>query len=211
MRSRHLLAGSLLAAGLIAGCGSSTNNSDLAGIKPIPSASQTLTYTATSTSTSTTATATGPTIVTPKSGPLSKKPTITLPKTAAPASLKTVDVIAGTGAAVAAGDTITVNYTGELYKNGTVFDSSWNAGRTPFSTLIGAGAVIKGWDEGLIGMRVGGRRELIIPSALAYAAAGQGAIPPNAPLIFVIDLLSVSTPAGATGATGATIATGATG
>jgi peptidylprolyl isomerase len=211
MRSRHLLAGSVLAAALIAGCGSSTSNSDLAGIRPIPSASQTLTYTATSTSTSTTATATGPTIVTPKSGPLSKKPTITLPKTAAPASLKTVDLIAGTGAAVATGDTITVNYTGELYKNGSVFDSSWNAGRTQFSTLIGAGAVIKGWDQGLIGMRVGGRRELIIPPALAYAAAGQGAVPPNATLIFVIDLLSVSAPAGATGATGATIASGATG
>jgi peptidylprolyl isomerase len=149
--------------------------------------------------------------VTPKSGPLSKKPTITLPKTAAPASLVKRDLIAGTGAAVVSGDTVTVNYTGELYKNGTVFDSSWNAGRTPFSTPIGTGAVIPGWDQGLIGMRVGGRRELIIPSALAYGASGQGAIPANAPLIFVIDLLSVSAPAGATGPTGATIATGATG
>ena len=211
MHSRYLVACTVLAAGLIAGCGSA-NNTDLAHIQPIPSASQTLTYSATSTSTSATTTpaATGPTIVTPKSGPLSSEPKITVPTAAAPTTLVTKDLVAGTGAAVASGDTVTVNYVGALYKNGTIFDASWKR-NTTFTTAIGAGAVIKGWDEGLIGMRVGGRRELIIPPSLAYGATGQGTIPANATLIFVIDLLALTPASGSTAPTGATVAAGATG
>ena len=217
MPRRHLLAAvPVLAAAVLAGCGSS--NPDTAHIQSPPSQSQSLSFTATSTTTSPAGTtaatgatgATGPTIVTPSSGKLSVEPKVTVPKTAAPTKLTSKDLIAGTGAAAAAGDTITVNYVGVLYSNGKIFDSSWQR-KTTLATPIGEGAVIPGWDQGLIGMRVGGRRELIIPPALAYKSTGQGAVPPNATLIFIVDLLGVTPPAGATGVTGATVAPGALG
>jgi peptidylprolyl isomerase len=204
MRSRHLLAAPLLAAGILAGCGA--NNADTAHIVPPPQQSQTLTYTATSTS----STATAPTIVTPKTGPLSTEPKVTVPTTPAPTTLVKKDLIAGTGAVAQSGDTITVNYVGALFKNGTVFDASWKRSQT-FPVVLGAGQVIKGWDQGLVGMRVGGRRELIIPPSLAYGATPQTGIPANSTLIFIIDLLGLTPAAGATGVTGATAATGATG
>ena len=209
MPSRYMLACSLLAAGAIAGCGSA-NNSDTAHIQLPPSVNQTLSFTATATSTTTTPAATTPAIITPKTGPLSKAPTITAPKGAAPKTLVKTDLIPGTGAAAAAGDTITVNYVLELY-SGKLVQSSFSA--QPFSTVLtsGAGGVIPGWVQGLAGMRVGGRRELIIPPALAYKAAGSPpTIPPNATLIFIIDLLAVTPPNGATARTGATVAAGAT-
>jgi FKBP-type peptidyl-prolyl cis-trans isomerase FkpA len=99
----------------------------------------------------------------------------------------------GTGTVAAVGDYVTVNYTGTL-DDGTVFDSSLKPGRTPFSFLLGAGQVIKGWDEGVAGMKIGGTRELTIPPALGYGAQGAGTvIPPNATLHFTVSLLSVST------------------
>lgn len=98
------------------------------------------------------------------------------------------DVKVGTGSAVKSGDTITVNYTGTLM-NGTVFDSS--NGHGPFTTKIGVGQVIQGWDQGLIGMKVGGVRKLTIPASLAYGNQSAGSIPPNSPLIFQIELLGV--------------------
>ena len=101
------------------------------------------------------------------------------------------DEVVGTGATATVGDTLTVNYTGKL-QDGTVFDSSLSAGRTPFPFVLGAGRVIPGWDQGLQGMKVGGKRLLIIPPALAYGAQGQGPIPPNATLVFEVDLLSVT-------------------
>ena len=105
------------------------------------------------------------------------------------------DTTMGTGTVAQAGDTVTVNYTGKL-DNGTVFDSSLNPGRTPFSFTIG-GQVIQGWNEGVPGMKVGGTRELTIPPALGYGAQGAGSvIPPNATLHFTITLLSVSSSAG---------------
>jgi peptidylprolyl isomerase len=143
----------------------------------------------------TTTTPTATTVSTPTSGPLSKEPTIKLPTTPAPKTLVKNDLIVGTGAAAASGDEVQVNYVGELYSNGKVFDASWKdtPGKAFGPFQLGAGAVIKGWDEGLIGMKVGGRRELIIPPSLAYGAKGSGStIPPNATLIFVVDLLSVS-------------------
>lgn len=98
------------------------------------------------------------------------------------------DEVVGTGATAKAGDTLSVNYTGKL-QTGVVFDTS--IGRAPFSFTLGAGQVIPGWDQGLQGMRVGGKRLLIIPPALAYGAAGAGGvIPPEATLIFEVDLLS---------------------
>lgn len=104
--------------------------------------------------------------------------------------LKIEDEKVGTGSAVKSGDTIVVNYKGTLL-DGTKFDSSYDRGQ-PFETQIGVGQVIKGWDVGIIGMKVGGKRKLTIPSNLAYGEQGAGgAIPPNAPLIFEIELLSI--------------------
>jgi len=211
MTGRRLLAAAfpLLAAAVVAGCGS--NSSDTAQIQSPPSQMQSLSFTATSTSTTTTPTgATGPTIVTPASGKLSVEPKITSPGGKPPTKLIVRDLIKGTGAAAAKGDTITVNYVGALYSNSKVFDSSWSRHQT-FPTPLGEGAVIPGWDQGLVGMRVGGRRELIIPPALAYKSTGQGAIPPNATLIFIVDLLALTPASGATGVTGATVAPGALG
>jgi len=102
--------------------------------------------------------------------------------------IKIIDEKVGTGPAVKKGDTITVNYTGTL-TNGKVFDTS--IGKQPFTTQIGTGQVIRGWDLGLIGMKVGGKRKLTIPADLGYGSQGQGAIPPNSTLIFEVDLLSI--------------------
>lgn len=129
------------------------------------------------------------TATTPTSGPLSKEPTVTPPSGAAPKKLEIKDLIAGTGAEAKAGQTVTVNYVGVLFKGGKEFDASWKR-HEPFSFTLGAGQVIKGWDQGVAGMKVGGRRELVIPSELAYGPKGSPpTIPPNAPLVFVIDLL----------------------
>lgn len=107
-----------------------------------------------------------------------------------PTGLKIHDEAIGTGAEVKSGDTVTVNYAGYL-ENGTKFDSSFDR-NAPFTTQIGVGQVIKGWDEGIVGMKVGGKRRLIIPSDLGYGAQGAGAsIPPNSTLIFDVELLDV--------------------
>lgn len=98
------------------------------------------------------------------------------------------DEIIGTGAAVQVGDKIRVNYTGKL-QDGSVFDTS--VGKAPFEFTLGAGAVIPGWDQGLQGMKVGGKRLLIIPPQLAYGSQGFGPIPPNATLIFEVDLVGI--------------------
>jgi peptidylprolyl isomerase len=101
------------------------------------------------------------------------------------------DLVTGTGQAAQAGQTVTVNYVGVLCKTGTEFDSSWKRNQL-FTTGLTPGSVIPGWVQGIPGMRVGGRRELIIPSSLAYGKAGSGStIPPNSPLVFVVDLISV--------------------
>lgn len=108
-------------------------------------------------------------------------------------NLKTNDVMVGTGAEAKNGDTVNVLYTGSL-DDGTVFDASSKHGNQPFSFTLGAGQVIKGWDLGVLGMKVGGKRELIIPSDLGYGASGAGGvIPPNATLHFTVELLSIGT------------------
>ncbi len=104
--------------------------------------------------------------------------------------LKYIDQVVGTGEAAVAGKTANVHYTGWL-ENGTKFDSSVDRGQ-PFSFPLGAGRVIKGWDEGVQGMKVGGKRKLTIPSDLGYGSRGAGGvIPPNATLIFDVELLGV--------------------
>ena len=101
------------------------------------------------------------------------------------------DLIAGTGPTPIKGQRITAQYTGWL-TNGTLFDSSRQSGRTPFSFAIGTNAVIKGWDEGIITMHVGGKRRLVIPPALGYGGTANGPIPANSTLVFEVELLSVS-------------------
>lgn len=119
------------------------------------------------------------------------KPKVTVPKGTPPESLVTEDLEEGTGATAKAGDVVTVQYVGVNYKSGKEFDASWDRGE-PFTFTLGAGEVIPGWDQGVEGMKVGGRRELVIPSELGYGAAGAPpAIPPDETLVFVVDLEAV--------------------
>lgn len=119
------------------------------------------------------------------------KPEVEAPSGTAPKQLEEVELIEGTGAEAKAGDKVTVQYVGVGFKSGEEFDSSWSRNE-PFPFTLGAGEVIPGWDQGVAGMKVGGRRELIIPPELAYGEAGAPpAIGPNETLVFVIDLLEV--------------------
>jgi peptidylprolyl isomerase len=119
------------------------------------------------------------------------KPKVKVPKGAPPKSLEIKDLEEGTGVAAKAGDNVSVNYVGVNYKSGKEFDASWDRGE-PLTFELGSGLVIPGWEKGLEGMKVGGRRELIIPPNLGYGSAGSPpTIPPNETLIFVIDLESV--------------------
>ncbi len=105
-----------------------------------------------------------------------------------PSGLQYVILVPGTGAPALPGHQVTVNYTGKL-TNGTVFDTS--IGRTPFSFMLGRGQVIQGWDMGVAGMKVGEKRQLIIPPNLGYGSNATGNIPPNSVLVFEVDLLDV--------------------
>ncbi len=109
---------------------------------------------------------------------------------AGPSTLGVEDLVVGGGATAAVGDTITVHYVGTLL-DGTKFDSSIDAGR-PFTFRLGAGQVIAGWDQGLVGMRVGGKRRLTIPPSLGYGSRANGPIPANSTLKFDVELLSIS-------------------
>jgi len=196
MSSRYLVICSAVAAAVIAGCGGA-NNADTAHLQAAPSASQSLSYSATVTSTTSSSAAA---VTTPTSGPLSKEPTIKVPSGAAPATLVKTDLVTGTGATAAVGDTVVVNYIGALYSNGKVFDSSWSRKQTyTVPGPLGTASVIKGWNEGIVGMRVGGRRELVIPPSLGYGKSGNPPIPGNATLIFIVDLLSATSASGASG------------
>lgn len=121
----------------------------------------------------------------------STKPVVEVPSGPPPKQLEVKDLVTGDGAEARAGGQITVQYVGVDYATGKEFDSSWGD-PTPVQFQLGAGMVIPGWDPGIEGMRVGGRRELVIPPDLAYGKHGQPpAIEPNATLVFVIDLVSV--------------------
>jgi peptidylprolyl isomerase len=121
-----------------------------------------------------------------------KEPKVVVPDGAPPKELKVEDLKEGSGEAVKKGDQASLNYVGVSYSNGKKFDSSYDSG-TPIDVQIGAGAVIKGWDEGIVGMKVGGRRKLTIPPDLGYGAAGYPPdIKPNETLIFIVDLVSLN-------------------
>jgi peptidylprolyl isomerase len=173
--ARRLLApiSAMLLALALAACGSSSTG----GIELAPSAGATQVAIPT----------------TPKPPPaLRTKPVVQVsPGSCSTKQLVRKDLVNGTGRPALAGQTVTVNYVGVLCKTGKEFDSSWKRNQ-PFTTPLTAGSVIQGWIQGIPGMHVGGRRELIIPPNLAYGKTRSGTIPPNSTLVFVVDLLSTS-------------------
>jgi peptidylprolyl isomerase len=173
---------------LAAGCGSSTSESaaDKSAAKaeseaknqqPIPEAQP----------------VSSPTVKpTPGEADLNKKPTVPKGSGSPPSTLKAETLIAGSGGAIKSGQQATVQYVGVLYKTGKEFDTSWGKSKQPFQFALGSGAVIPGWDQGVLGMKVGERRRLTIPAALAYGAQGSPPkIGPNETLIFDIDLKKI--------------------
>jgi len=181
-RMRTLSLVLLAAVGLgLAACGSSSSSST--------------TTTGASPSATTTPVSTAPigTVADPSApGTFGTEPTISVPPGAPPTQLESKDLIVGTGPAAKAGDTVSVQYVGVAYSSGKVFDASWSRGQ-PFQFALGQGQVIAGWDEGVVGMQVGGRRELIIPPSLAYHATSPGpGIAANDTLIFIVDLVKIN-------------------
>jgi peptidylprolyl isomerase len=120
-----------------------------------------------------------------------EKPEIDFPGGEPPSELQVTDVTEGEGAEAAAGNTVVVHYVGVAHSTGEEFDASYNRGE-PLSFRLGVGQVIAGWDQGVQGMKVGGRRQLVIPSHLAYGERGAGGvIAPGETLVFVVDLVDV--------------------
>jgi FKBP-type peptidyl-prolyl cis-trans isomerase len=118
-----------------------------------------------------------------------EKPKVTVPDGPPPKELKIEDLEEGSGPAAETGDSVEMHYVGVSYSNGKEFDNSYDRGQ-PFPVTLGEGGVIKGWDQGIVGMKVGGRRKLIIPPDLGYGAAGYPPdIKPNETLVFVVDLV----------------------
>jgi peptidylprolyl isomerase len=121
-----------------------------------------------------------------------EKPEVDFPEGPPPKDLEVADIWEGDGAEAAAGNNVTVHYVGVSHSSGEEFDSSWNR-NSPFQFPLGKGRVIKGWDQGVAGMKVGGRRRLTIPAHLAYGDRGAPpVIKPGETLIFVVDLLGVN-------------------
>lgn len=121
-----------------------------------------------------------------------QKPTVVVPDGPPPDDLLVEDLVAGEGEAARAGQTVSVHYVGVAWSTGAQFDASWDGGG-PFEFGLGAGEVIQGWDQGVAGMRVGGRRRLTIPPHLGYGNRGAGrAIKGGETLVFVVDLLATS-------------------
>jgi peptidylprolyl isomerase len=171
---RRALVGLLL--GLVAGCGGSSSGT-LSSAAPSPRAAGCVS---------------APPVATAVSGTtdLTKKPQIEVSDGQPPCNLVVADLVEGTGPAAQQGQQLTMKYVGALYATGKQFDASWDRGQD-FPFVLGAGNVIAGWDQGLVGMKVGGRRQLVIPPELGYGAQGQGEIPPGATLIFVVDLVKI--------------------
>lgn len=181
MRKLLLIIGACLAMLVVAGCGSddsSTTSSSSASTEESSAPEETETTETEGSEES-------------ESTEKKSKPKVTPPKGAPPKQLVTNDLEEGSGAEAKAGDEITVQYVGVNFKNGKEFDSSWSRSE-PFTFTLGEGFVIPGWEEGFEGMKVGGRRELVIPPELGYGSTGSPpAIPPNETLVFVVDLEAV--------------------
>jgi peptidylprolyl isomerase len=188
-----------LAAGLAA-CGSSTttaaSKSHPAGTAGAPAhGSSTTKTTAPASSPNGTAGAIAsiPAAETSPAGVFGTEPTVTVPSGPPPTRLESANLIVGTGATAEVGDTLTVQYVGVDYATGKPFGASWGSGGGPFSFTLSTNSVIPGWVEGVAGMKVGGRRELVIPPSLGYGTTPPAGSPitPNETLVFVIDLLKV--------------------
>jgi peptidylprolyl isomerase len=163
----------LVAVLALAGCGGGSDDENSAST---PAATDTPAAAPTATATAT---------------PEAKKPKVVVPKGKPPKKLVIKDLKVGTGPEAKPGQTVTVQYVGVNYKGGKQFDASWDRGE-PFSFPLGGGQVIQGWDQGVAGMKVGGRRMLVIPPDLGYGPDGQPpVIKPNETLVFVVDLLGV--------------------
>ncbi len=122
---------------------------------------------------------------------MAQKPEISIPEGAAPTELTVEDITVGDGPEAAVGHRVDVHYVGVAWSDGRQFDASWDR-RSTFDFKLGGGEVIKGWDQGVAGMKVGGRRRLTIPPGLGYGAArAGGVIKPNETLVFVVDLVGV--------------------
>jgi peptidylprolyl isomerase len=189
LKTLPLIFAVLVLAAAVAGCGTST----APGIVLAPSSGATAdsaTTAASASASATTTTSSAP--ATPLPSALKTEPNVSPPTGAPPKALVVKDLIKGTGPAVTStNQTLTVQYVGKVYKSGKVFDASWShPGAQP--TALPLSGVIPGWQKGLIGMKVGGRRELIIPPSEGYGATAQAKIPANSTLVFVIDLHSIS-------------------
>ena len=175
-----------------AGCGSSNDKSnDTASTESQPAQSQPADTTSTATSTG--SSGGGATTIKPSpTKDLNKKPAIPRQAGDPPTQLVKQDIVKGTGATAEPGDNVTVRYVGVRFRDNQQFDASWDRKPNAFPFPLGGGQVIQGWDKGIVGMKVGGRRQLTIPPDLAYGAQGfPPDILPNETLIFVVDLKKV--------------------
>lgn len=193
IRPKTLLKWPALAAACIglAACGGGTKTAD------IPSANASSSATTATTETTATTPAKAPTFAKPTaevskiasgiSTNTKKKPKIPKPSGKPPAKLTVVDIVKGSGAGAQSGDALTVDYAGDSWSTGKEFDASWNTGQ-PFPVTLGQNQVIQGWEQGLVGLKPGGRRLLVIPPSLGYGATGSPPkIKANETLLFVID------------------------
>jgi peptidylprolyl isomerase len=191
-KTKTITCAALALAAVVAGCGS---QSAAPGVQTAPSAGATAASataaTTTSSSTSSASATSTTTSNTPLPAALKTKPKVSIPSGPAPKKLVVKDLIKGTGPVATPSSTVSVQYVGELYKGGKQFDASWNDGSGQPVSLPLSG-VIKGWQQGIAGMKVGGRRELIIPPTLGYGSTAQSKIPANSTLVFVVDLHGVS-------------------
>ncbi len=180
---RRILVSVTVVAGLVLmGCGSSTPSASSSTTSGSPTASGSPTTAASSVPAANPPTVTGAT-------DLKHEPVIGPGTKPAPTSLETKDLVVGTGATATAADTVNVQYVGANYTNGKDFDSSWSRGQPSSFPLNG---VVPGFAQGIVGMKVGGRREIVIPPALGYGATGQApAVAPDETLVFVVDLLAI--------------------
>ena len=175
-----------LVALVLAGCGDSKPAADTT-----PTETATVEATATATPTPIIEKVTGDPTAMPEVTPSGKdEPEIAVRQGEPPAKLVIRDLEVGKGAVAERGKALAVDYKGVRWDDGFVFDSTWDGGK-PFQFLLGGNQVIQGWEKGLAGMHVGGRRELIVPPDLAYGDHGQASIRPNETLVFVVDLLDV--------------------